>query len=145
MLEEIPGVPEGILAVRVVGKLTADDYAQVVEPALREAHRQKRGLRVLLHLGPQYEGFTAGALWEKTETWLRNRLLWRWIEGYAVVSDIRWVDEFAHLAAFLAPFPMQVFGNDALDDALAWLESLPEGSGATHDPAGATPSAQDRS
>jgi hypothetical protein len=54
------------------------------------------------------------------------------IDGYAVVSDIRWIREWIHLVGFLLPFPMRVFGNDERDDALAWLGSLPEGPGVTH-------------
>jgi hypothetical protein len=132
MLERIPDVPSGIDAVKAVGKLTEDDYAQTVEPLLDEARRQGRRLRLLLQFGPEYEGFTAGAVWGKAETWHHHPSLLRMIDGYAVVSDIRWIREWIHLMGFLLPFPMRVFGNDERDDALAWLGSLPEGPGVTH-------------
>jgi hypothetical protein len=124
MLEKIPDVPEGITAIKVVGTITAEDYAGVVEPMLDEAHRQGRRLRILLQLGPEYEGFTAGFVWEKTGMWVRHPGLWHDIEGYAVVSDKRWVGELVHFAGLLVPFPMRAFGIDAVDDALAWLASL---------------------
>ena len=139
MLEKIPGIPDRIAAFTAVGTISADDYAQVVEPLLDEAARDGRRLRILLHLGPEYEGFTAGAVWGKAEAWMRHPTLWRYIEGYALVSDVGWIDEFVHLASFLVSFPMRVFGNDGFDDAVAWLETLPQTSGATHDAAaGAT-------
>ena len=54
------------------------------------------------------------------------------IDGYATVSDLRWVREWIHLVSFLMPFPMRVFANEERDDAVAWLRSLPEGPGVTH-------------
>ena len=132
MLEKIPDVPSGIDAFRVVGMLTKDDYEQTVEPLLDEARREGRRLRLLLQFGPEFEGFTAGAVWGKTETWLHFPALLRMIDGYAIVSDLRWMREWIHLAGFLVPFPMRVFDNDGRDEALAWLSSLPEGPGVSH-------------
>ena len=132
MLERIADVPDGIDAFTVVGTLTGDDYEQTVEPLLDEARRQGRRLRLLLQLGPEYEGFTAGAVWGKAETWRHNPSLLRMIDGYALVSDVRWIREWIHLVGFLMPFPLRVFGNDQRDDAVAWLGSLPEGPGVTH-------------
>lgn len=62
MLERIGGGPDGIVAVRAVGKITGDDYAQLGGQML-DARERNRRLRVLLELGPEYEGFTAGAMW----------------------------------------------------------------------------------
>lgn len=139
MLEEIPDVPEGITALRAVGTVTGEDWAGVVSPMLDRARTQGRRLRILLRLGPEYEGFTAGAVWGKTESWARHPGLWREIEGYALVSDIGWIGEVVHLAGFLAPFPMRVFGDDAFDDAVAWLRSLPDSTGGPGDTQGAAP------
>jgi len=132
VLEKIPDVPEDIDAFRAVGTLTKDDYEQTVEPLLDEARRQDRRLRLLLQFGPEYEGFTAGAVWGKTETWLQFPALLRMIDGYAIVSDLRWIREWIHLVGFLVSFPLRVFDNDERDEALAWLTSLPEGPGVSH-------------
>jgi hypothetical protein len=132
MLERIPDVPDGIDGFTAVGKVTGDDYEQTVEPLLDEARRQGRRLRLLLQFGPEYEGFTAGAVWGKTEAWRHYPSLLRMIDGYAVVTDIRWIREWIHLVGFLMPFPLRVFGTDEHDNAVAWLVSLPEGPGVTH-------------
>jgi hypothetical protein len=132
MFEKIPDVPEGVDAYRVVGKLTGDDYGQTVEPLLDQARREGRRLRLLVQMGPEYEGFTADAVWGKAETWRHYPSLVRMIDGYAIVTDQRWVREWIHLVGFLMPFPLRVFGNDERDDAVAWLGSLPEGPGVTH-------------
>ncbi|GAA4880513.1 STAS/SEC14 domain-containing protein [Actinomycetospora straminea] len=133
MLRRIPGLPDRIAAFDAVGRISADDYAATVEPLLTEAEGEGRRLRILVRMGPEYEGFTAGAVWGKAEAWMRHPRLWRSIEGYALVSDIGWVDEFAHLASFLVSFPMRVFGLDGFDEAVTWLAELPHTAGATHD------------
>ena len=137
MLETIPNMPEGIVAIKAVGTITAEDYASVVESMFDGARADGRRLRVLLQLGPEYEGFTAGAVWEKAGIWMRHPGLWQEIEGYALVSDIHWVAELVHLAGLLVPFPMRVFGNDALDEAAAWLASSAEHSTSADLPQGA--------
>ena len=125
MLATVPDMPAGITAIEAVGTITAEDYAGIVGPLLEDAHDQGRRLRILLHLGPQYEGFTAGAVWEKAGIWMRHPGLWHGIAAYALVSDIRWVVDLVHLAGVLVPFPMRVFGDDAFGEAVAWLESVP--------------------
>ena len=68
MLEKVPDVPDGILALRAVGTVTAQDFEQAIEPEIDRARSRGRHLRVLLQLGADYEGFTAGAVREKNET-----------------------------------------------------------------------------
>src|SRR5699024_73561 len=117
---------------RAVGKLTGDDYLHTVEPLLDQARKDGRRLRLLVQLGPEYEGFTPDAVWGKTGTWRHYPALLRMLDGYAVVTDVRWFREWVHLVGFLMPFPIRVFGNDERDDAVAWLGSFPEGPGVTH-------------
>ncbi|MER5670932.1 STAS/SEC14 domain-containing protein [Pseudonocardia alni] len=124
MLETIPTVPQGVVGLRAVGLVDRADFARTIEPIVEEAIRLHRPLRLLLQLGPEYEGFTAGAAWEKTEMWLEHPTMMRFVAGYALVSDIGWVRDLAHLVGVLLPFPMRVFGNDRLDEAAAWLRSL---------------------
>jgi hypothetical protein len=132
MLQRIPDVPSGIDALAAIGTLTGQDYEQSIEPILDEARRSGRRIRLLIQLGPGYDGYTAGAAWEKTATAFRSPSLFRLLDGYAVVTDLHWLHEWTHLMAFLLPFPLRVFRNDERDQAIAWLSSLPEGPGVTH-------------
>lgn len=133
MLEKITGLPEGILGLRVVGTLTTEDYEQVIEPEIAQASEQDRRLRLLLELGERSHGFTAGVVREKTKLWMQYPAVGRWVEGYALVSDIAWVDDLFHVVGWLVPFPMRVFGTAEFDAAVDWLRSLPEGPGITHE------------
>ena len=132
MLQRIPDVPDGIDALAAIGTLTRQDYEQSIEPILDEARRSSRRIRLLVQLGPEYDGYTAGAAWEKTANAFRSPSLLRLLDGYAVVTDLHWLHEWTHVMGFLLPFPLRVFGNDERDEAIAWLSALPEGPGVSH-------------
>jgi len=126
MIEKLPDAPAGIVALRAVGTITGQDYEQTVEPVLDRARRHGEHLRVLLEVGPEYQGFTPGVVWEKTETVLRSLPVLRLVDGYAVVTDIGWLREAVQLLGFLLPFPLRVFPGQERDEAVAWLGSLAE-------------------
>jgi hypothetical protein len=68
MVEKTPDVPGGIDASRMVGTLTKDDYEQTAEPLLDEARRRMSPAPAAAAVRSEFEGFTAGAVWGKTET-----------------------------------------------------------------------------
>ena len=132
MLKRNQDVPDGITAFTAIGTITGDDYRQTIEPILDDARRSGHRIRLLLDIGPEYDGYTAGAAWEKTATAFTSPSLLRLFDGYAVVTSLRWLHELSRLTAFLLPFPLRVFDIDERQDAIAWLSSLPEGPGVTH-------------
>lgn len=128
MLEKITNVPAGIDALKAVGTISKEDYEQVVETLLDEAQQQGRRIRLLMQVGPEYQGFTPGVVWEKMSALRFLHLL----DGYALVTDIGWIRESRKLAGFLLPWPLRVFSNDERDKAIDWLRSLPEGPSVSH-------------
>ena len=106
MLKRIPDVSPGIDALAAVGTVTGEDYEQTIEPLFDEARRSNRPLRLLLQIGPEYEGYTAGVLWEKTATVFRSHPLLRLFDGYAAIQagdvqamDVRWTPKSPIVAA----------------------------------------------
>jgi hypothetical protein len=53
MDDVIPDMPPGTLGFRVSGRLTRDDYVDVLVPPLREAVEAGQRLRVLYAIGPE--------------------------------------------------------------------------------------------
>jgi hypothetical protein len=100
------------LALAAVGTLTKEDYEKSIEPILDHARRTRHRVRLLIEIGPEYDGHTAGALWEKAVNASRSPSLLRLLDGYAVVTDLRWLHQWRDFMAFLLPFPMRVFGID---------------------------------
>ena len=129
MLEKLSDVPEGIVGVKAIGKLTRDDYEKVLEPLLDGARREGRRLRFLYQVGPEFEGFTLGAAWEDAKLGLRSL---RSLAGCAVVTDRDWIRESTRIVGLLLPCPVQVFTNRDRDKAIEWLGSLPQETGVAH-------------
>lgn len=123
MLERMKDLMTGIDGVRAIGKVSKEDYETVYVPLLEEAQQQGRHIRCLYQMGPEFEGFTAGAAWEDAKIGLQKIRLF---DGCAIVTDLAWIRDLSRLSAFLMPCPVRVFGNQELNEAVSWLESLPE-------------------
>ena len=120
MLQRIPGLPAGIDGLGAVGTVTGDDYEQVALPLFHDARRDGRRIRLLYHFGPEFEGFTAGAVLHDARIGLRYLRL---LERCAVVSDRPMVRESARLIGAMLPCPSRVFENNEWQTALDWLGS----------------------
>jgi hypothetical protein len=118
MIEVLRDLPAGIDGLRAKGKITKEDYDTVLEPVLDEARRQGRRIRLVYHLGPEFEGFTATGAWEDARLGLRYLRLF---ERCAIVTDVAWVRESTRLVGAMMPCPVKVFRNDEWQDALTWL------------------------
>ncbi len=123
MLETLNDLPPGVDGLKAIGKVTKSDYETTFEPLIDAARRDGRRLRFLYQLGPEFEGVTAGAVWEDVRVGLHSLRLF---EGCAIVSDSAWISDFAHVAAIMMPCPIRVFGNQAYGEAAQWLASLPK-------------------
>ncbi len=125
MLEKIGSLPEGVWGLSAKGKISKDDYEQVMLPLLEQAREQGRRIRFVYQLGPEFTGFTPGAAWEDFRIGFQYLRLF---ERCAVVTDIDWVRAATRGAAPLMPCPVRVFGNDGLQQAIDWLSSPREPS-----------------
>jgi len=124
VLKVLTSVPTGIRGLEATGTLTRSDYYEVFAPIIEEARRSGGRMRLLYQFGPDFERLTAGALWADARLGLGYAQL---LDGCAVVSDIEWIRKPARSIGALMPCPVRVYQNRELDDALAWLNSLPEG------------------
>lgn len=129
MLEKIANLPTGIVGVKAVGKVSREDYEQIIEPLFERAREQGSKLRFLYEFGPEFEGFSPGAAWEDARFGL---LAVRQLAGCAIVTDIRWVREASKFVGFWLPCPVRVFADGQRVQAVEYLEGLPERSGLSH-------------
>jgi hypothetical protein len=118
MIEIIPGMPENIVAVNASGKVTGEDYDNVLIPVIEDRLKKHEKIRVLYVLGPDFSGFTAGAMWDDAKIGIRHLTAY---EKVAVVSDVGWVVGAMKFFSFIIPFPVKIFGNDKLSEAKAWI------------------------
>lgn len=120
MIERIEGVPDGVTGLRSSGKLTREDYTEVLEPALKAAV-EGGGIRLLFVLD-DFDGAEPGAWLEDAKTglgaWVKNHSAW---QRFALVTDVEWIARATHMFTWLAPGEVRVYGSGELDEATAWV------------------------
>lgn len=117
MIERIEGAPAGVLAFRAVGKVEAADYEDVLTPAIDAGIAEHGTVRLVYELGPEFEGYSAGAAWEDVKLWTPALTKW---ERCALVTDHRLMADAIRAFGMLMPGEVKVFPVMALDAALAW-------------------------
>lgn len=117
MIELIEGAPEGVLAFKAVGEVHADDYAQVLKPALDEILATGAKVRCVYVMGPEFDGYSTGAAWEDAEIGLAHATKW---ERCAVVTDKEWVRHLVKGFGWLMPGRMRLFAVGDLQAAMDW-------------------------
>ncbi|HEY4780163.1 MAG TPA: STAS/SEC14 domain-containing protein [Solirubrobacterales bacterium] len=120
MIERIGEMPPGTIGLRAAGKLSRDDYREVLEPALREGIDSGE-IRLVFSL-TDFHGLEPGAWIEDAKTglgaWVRNHSAWK---RFALVTDVEWVAKAMRAFAWMAPGEVRVFAIDQLEAAKGWI------------------------
>ena len=120
MIQLIEGAPEGVLAFEAVGEVEAEDYQDVLKPAIEEALAGDERLRFVFEIGSEFDRFTAGEAWDDMALEFRHLHDW---ERCALVTDLEWVEHAAKALGWLMGGRLRVFGIDELKAALEWAAS----------------------
>ncbi len=118
MIRPIPGLPDHVLGFEASGIVSAADYESVLIPAVDAATSAGKKLRLLYHLGPKFEKFDFGAMWDDAKVGLRHLTSWQKV---ALVTDVDWIRASARVFGFALPGHVKVFDNTELAAAKAWL------------------------
>jgi hypothetical protein len=117
MIEIIEGAPEGVLAFKAVGEVRAEDYTDVLKPALDKVLAAGGKVRCVYVMGPEFTGYSAGAAWEDAEVGFAHFTSW---ERCAVVTDTDWVRHLVKGFAWLMPGRLRVFPVEEQQAAMEW-------------------------
>ena len=120
MIERIYEMPVGTIGLRASGKLSRDDYRQVLEPALREGI--DAGELRLLFVLTDFDGLEPAAVPEDMKTglsaWFGQHSAWK---RFALVTDVEWVAKAMQMFAWMTPGEVMIYELDRLEDARAWV------------------------
>lgn len=121
MVERMEDVPPAVIGLRGSGKLTKQDYTQVLEPALKEA--MDSGQARVLFVLTDFDGLEAGAVPEDIKTGLgvelANRKNWKRL---ALVTDVEWVAKAMRMFTWAMPGELTVYDDlGRLDEARDWV------------------------
>jgi SpoIIAA-like len=120
LLEKLTDLPAGTMGFRGSGKITSDDYRQMMEPIYAALERGEK-LNIYFELADDFH-LDAGALWEDLKAagsvGLKQRSSW---QRMALVTDKDWVRHGASAFGWLAPGELRLFEPSEHDEARAWL------------------------
>ena len=120
MIERIEEMPAGTIGLRASGKLTREDYREVLEPALKEGIDSGE-LRLVFVL-TDFEGLEAAAWPEDVKTglgaWFGHHSAWK---RFALVTDVEWVAKATHMFAWMTPGEVAIYELDKLEEATRWV------------------------
>ncbi|MGP8050329.1 MAG: STAS/SEC14 domain-containing protein [Desulfobaccales bacterium] len=119
MLEIMPESEGPLLWLRARERLTVEDYREVFIPRLGLAIREHGQVRLLLHLGPDFRGWTPGAWWENLKLELKHRGDFKKL-GQAGASY--GADALLRLLARFMPGEVRTFFREHLAEAWIWIQ-----------------------
>lgn len=117
MIRTIENMPAGTIGLEAVGKVTEQDYQDVLLPTVTAA-LERGEARLLYVLGREFDSYSVGAMWADTKLAAGHRKGW---DKVAVVSDADWLENSVKAFGWLMPGKVKVFETDDVDDAIEWL------------------------
>ena len=116
MIKQLSGLPEGVIGFEVTDKVRAEDYKDVVIPAVERA-AQSGDVRFVIVI-PEFHGMTPGALGQDLKVGFENFRKWKRI---ALITDIEWMHHMTSLFGWMTPGEVKTFPMGERDQALAWV------------------------
>lgn len=118
MITELSGLPDGVVGFEASGKLAAEDYRDVVLPAIEKA-LAAGDVRVVIVMR-DFDGLSEGALWQDLKMGVEHLRGWKKV---ALVTDIGWMSHATDLFGWMTPGETKTFSLDERDDAVAWARA----------------------
>ena len=116
MISRLDGLPEGVIGFEASGKIAAEDYRDVVVPALEQA--AKAGDVRFIIVMRDFDGISGGALWQDLKMGIEHLHSWKRI---ALVTDIDWMSHLTDLFGWMTPGETKTFPLDQQDQAIRWV------------------------
>ena len=122
MLKLIQDLPPHVLGIEAAGKVTHEDYREVLIPAA-EAMMGRGSIRMLYIIGQEFTGYELGALWDDGAFGTKH---WRDFSRVAVVGDQGWLSTAVTLFKPFFPCAVRLISLAELSAARAWITGAEE-------------------
>ena len=115
MIKELNDLPPGVTGFEATGTLNAEDYRDVVLPALERAFASGE-VRFVVVI-PEFHGLSSGALWQDLKMGVEHFRAWKRI---ALVTDIEWMNDVTSLFGWMTPGEVRHFPLAQREQAITW-------------------------
>ena len=118
MLKIMNDLPANVLGVSAEGKITGEDYENLLIPFLEEKLKTNKKIRMIYQLGSDFSGFEMSAILDDAKMGLKHISAW---DRIALVSDHETINSFAKFFGYLMTCELRIFKNDELEEAKKWV------------------------
>jgi hypothetical protein len=115
VIKELNDLPAGVIGFEVADTIKAEDYRDVILPALERAAASGE-VRFVIVI-PEFHGMSGGALWQDLRVGVEHFRAWKRI---ALVTDIEWMKHMTTLFGWMTPGEVSTFPLAQRDEAIAW-------------------------
>jgi SpoIIAA-like len=115
MIKELNDMPAGVIGFEASGRLRAEDYRDVVLPALERAAAAGEVRFVIVMR--DFDGMSGGALWQDLKLGIEHLRAWKRI---ALVTDIEWMRQMTGLFGWMTPGETRTFSVAERAEAIEW-------------------------
>ena len=107
-----------MVGFRATGKVTMEDFENVVIPAVNELVARTNELNYLMVIDTDLKNFTIGAWWQDAFMGLKQIAKWR---RAAIVSGTEGIRRFTDIFSFIVPGEFKAFDSSELETAIHWV------------------------
>jgi hypothetical protein len=116
MIRELTDLPAGVIGFEVTDKLRAEDYRDVMIPALERAAAGGE-VRFVIVI-PEFHGMSGGAWWQDMKLGIEHFRAWKRV---ALITDVEWMDHMITFFGWMTPGEVKHFPLAQRDEAIAWV------------------------
>lgn len=118
MIEQLEGFTDDILAIRISGKVTVDDYRDRLIPAALDKMARHKSLKIYCEIGEDFASYTAGAAWEDLKMGINH---WGDFGKAAIVTDSGGIRTAVTLFAPFFHHPIHLYSNAQAAAGKSWI------------------------
>jgi hypothetical protein len=118
MIELLEDLPRNVVGISVKGRVTREEFHQILAPAIAKSLRWRDKIRLYYELGSRFPG----SGWDDLDLGFEHATC---CERIAIVTDIAWVRLTVKAIRFLIPGEIRVFDTSEAEGARAWITARP--------------------
>ncbi|MFC1548665.1 STAS/SEC14 domain-containing protein [Candidatus Omnitrophota bacterium] len=120
MVEILNQSHDNIVGIKASGKVTDQDYKDVIIPKLDSVLSQHDQARFVYYLTDEFEGFELGAMWDDLKYAVGHH---EKFDKIALVGGPKWIDWTTKVTGHFIDTEIKTFEDDQLDEAWQWVEA----------------------
>jgi SpoIIAA-like len=116
VITRLDGLPDGVIGFETSGKIAAEDYRDIVLPAVEEA--AATGTVRFVIVMRSFDGMSGGALWQDLKIGFEHLHSWK---RTALVTDLTWATHLTALFGWMTPGETRTFALAEQEQAIEWV------------------------